>query len=49
MNEKMEEMRKRALEQIRESVDVDKLNEARVAWLGKKGELTAMLKSMKDR
>ncbi|MBQ4416416.1 MAG: phenylalanine--tRNA ligase subunit alpha [Lachnospiraceae bacterium] len=48
MNDKISEMRERALSRIRESVDTEKLNEARVAFLGKKGELTGMLKSMKD-
>ena len=48
MNDQISEMRERALARIRESVDTDKLNEVRVAFLGKKGELTGMLKSMKD-
>ena len=48
MNDQISEMRERALSRIRESVDTEKLNEARVAFLGKKGELTGMLKSMKD-
>ena len=48
MNDKMNEMRERALARIKESVDAEKLNEVRIAFLGKKGELTGMLKSMKD-
>ena len=48
MNEKLTEMRERALARIKESLDADRLNEVRVAFLGKKGELTGMLKSMKD-
>lgn len=35
-------------ERIQEANSLDKLNEVRVAFLGKKGELTAVLKGMKD-
>ena len=35
MNDQISEMRERALARIRESVDTDKLNEVRVAFLGK--------------
>ncbi|MBQ7077637.1 MAG: phenylalanine--tRNA ligase subunit alpha [Lachnospiraceae bacterium] len=48
MKEKLKELRENAIKQIKESENLDKLNEARVTFLGKKGELTAMLKSMKD-
>ncbi len=48
MKERLEQIRERALEQIRESTSSEKLNEVRVAILGKKGELTAVLKGMKD-
>ncbi len=48
MKEKLEEIRQRALEAITKSVDSDKLNEVRIGILGKKGELTAVLKGMKD-
>ena len=48
MTEKLRELRERALSQIKEGVTPEKLEEARVAFLGKKGELTAMLKSMKE-
>ena len=48
MTEKLKELRERALAQIKEGVTPEKLEEARVAFLGKKGELTAMLKSMKE-
>ena len=41
-------MREEALKQIRESNRLDKLNEVRVSFLGKKGELTAVLKGMKN-
>ncbi len=36
------------MEQIDASQQLDKLNEIKVAFLGKKGELTSILKSMKD-
>lgn len=48
MKEKISSIRERALAQISESDSLDKLNEIRVAFLGKKGELTEVLKSMKD-
>ncbi|MBR3307135.1 MAG: phenylalanine--tRNA ligase subunit alpha [Lachnospiraceae bacterium] len=48
MKEKLEQIRQEALKRIRESNSPDKLNEIRVAYLGKKGELTAVLKSMKE-
>lgn len=48
MKEKLESIKKNALEQINSSDHLEKLNEIRVAFLGKKGELTSVLKSMKD-
>ena len=48
MKEKLEQIRQEALKRIRESTDPERLNEIKVAYLGKKGELTALLKSMKD-
>lgn len=48
MKEKLESIKKSALEQINASEHLEKLNETRVAFLGKKGELTSVLKSMKD-
>ncbi|MBR4669729.1 MAG: phenylalanine--tRNA ligase subunit alpha [Butyrivibrio sp.] len=48
MSEQLDKIRKEALKQIRESDGLDKLNEIRVNILGKKGELTSILKSMKD-
>lgn len=47
-NEKLEEIQKIALEQIENAGGLDALNDVRVSILGKKGELTAILKSMKD-
>ena len=48
MRAKLEEIKKKALESIEASESLDKLNDVRVNILGKKGELTAVLKSMKD-
>lgn len=48
MKEKLEKIKKEALEQIEKSDALEKLNEVRVNFLGKKGELTAVLKSMKE-
>ena len=48
MKEKLQELAEAAKKRIDESEGLDKLNEVRVAYLGKKGELTAILKSMKD-
>lgn len=46
MKEKLQKIREDAIRQIEESGDLSKLNDVRVAVLGKKGELTAVLKSM---
>lgn len=48
MKAKLEQIKKEALAQIEKAEALEALNEARVAFLGKKGELTAVLKSMKD-
>ena len=48
MKEKLEQIRAEALRQIASSDALDKLNEIRVNYLGKKGELTAVLKGLKD-
>lgn len=54
MKEKLEQIRAKALEQIallesgEASASLEKLNDVRVNMLGKKGELTAVLKGMKD-
>ena len=48
MKQKLEALHEEARKKIMESGNLDKLNEVRVAYLGKKGELTAILKSMKD-
>ena len=48
INEKLLEIREEARKRIEESLDLEKLNAARVDFLGKKGELTQVLKGMKD-
>ena len=48
MKEKLENIKREALKQIQESDAPEKLNDVRVKYLGKKGELTAVLKGMKD-
>jgi phenylalanyl-tRNA synthetase alpha chain len=48
MKEKLKVIVDEALGKIKASEELDKLNEIRVAFLGKKGELTEILKSMKD-
>lgn len=45
---RLKEIREEALKQIQSSEKLEKLNDVRVGILGKKGELTALLKSMKD-
>lgn len=48
MKEKLNELRERALAQIGQAETPEKLNEIRVAFLGKKGELKNIMKGMKD-
>ena len=48
MKEKLQKIREEAIRQIEGSDELGKLNDVRVAFLGKKGELTAVLKGMKD-
>lgn len=48
MKEKLQKIKEEALRQMNEAVELEALNDVRVAFLGKKGELTAVLKSMKD-
>lgn len=48
MKETLQAIEAKALEQIAQGDTLDKLNEVKVAYLGKKGELTAVLKGMKD-
>ena len=48
MKEKIEGIVKKALDSMNTTNSLDTLNEIRVAVLGKKGQLTAVLKGMKD-
>ncbi|MBO5279031.1 MAG: phenylalanine--tRNA ligase subunit alpha [Lachnospiraceae bacterium] len=48
MENRLKQIREEAMKQIEASDALDKLNDIRVAYLGKKGELTSLLKSMKD-
>lgn len=48
MKEKLQAIREEAIGQLQNAESLDKLNEVRVAFLGKKGQLTAVLKGMKD-
>lgn len=48
MREQLERMKEEALKQIESSDALEKLNDIRIAYLGKKGELTGVLKSMKE-
>lgn len=48
MKEKLQSIKDEALKAIEAADAPEKLNDVRVKFLGKKGELTAVLKSMKD-
>ena len=48
MKDRLEQIRQNALAQIEAAGALEKLNEIRVAFLGKKGELTSIMKSMKE-
>lgn len=48
MKDRLDRIKEQALSQIKGCDTMDKLNEIRVAVLGKKGELTGVLKSMKE-
>ncbi len=48
MREQLERIKAEALKQIEASDALERLNDIRIAYLGKKGELTSVLKSMKD-
>ncbi len=48
MKDRLEKIVQGALSQIESSEHLEKLNEIKIAYLGKKGELTSVLKSMKD-
>lgn len=48
MKEKLQKIREEAMRQMEEAKELSSLNDVRVSFLGKKGELTAVLKGMKD-
>lgn len=48
MENRLKQIREEAMKQIEASDALDRLNDIRVTYLGKKGELTGLLKSMKD-
>lgn len=48
MKEKLQSIMDEALSQIKIAEKLEQLNDIKVAFLGKKGELTSVLKSMKD-
>ena len=48
MKENLERIKQEALAQIKQADVPEKLNDVRIKFLGKKGELTAVLKGMKD-
>ena len=48
MKEKLQSIKEKALSQINAAQHLESLNDVRVAFLGKKGELTSVLKSMKE-
>ncbi len=48
IKEQLDKIRESALKQIEETEGLDMLNDIRVNFLGKKGELTGILKSMKE-
>ena len=48
MKDRLEQIRQNAMAQIEAAGALEKLNDIRVAFLGKKGELTSIMKSMKE-
>ena len=48
MQNKIDEIKKNAIKAIEEACGVDNLNEVKVSYLGKKGELSKLLKGMKN-
>ena len=48
MKEKLQALKEDAMSKIKEAKDLETLNEIKVSVLGKKGELTQILKGMKD-
>ncbi len=48
MKDRLQKIRNEAIAQIKAAGGMDALNDIRVSFLGKKGELTAIMKSMRD-
>ena len=48
MKEKIAKIKENSVKEINQCKDEKELNELKVKYLGKKGELTAVLKGMKD-
>ena len=48
MKEQIEQIKQKSIEEIENSKDLKSLEELRIKYLGKKGELTAVLRGMKD-
>ena len=48
MKEKIEQIKQKSVEKIKETVDLKSLEDIKVKCLGKKGELTAILRGMKE-
>ena len=48
MKERLEQIKNCALEAIQSASGMDELNEVKVKYLGKKGELSQLLKGMKN-
>jgi len=48
MNDKLQKLMNQALSGIENSMDMDALNDIRVGFLGKKGEITSIMKEMKN-
>ncbi len=48
MKEKLERIKKESIQEIKELKDLKSLEDLRIKYLGKKGELTALLKGLKD-
>lgn len=48
MKEQIEQIKQNAVNEIKNSTDLKNLEELRIKYLGKKGELTAVLRGMKD-
>ena len=48
MKEKIEQIKKEFVEEIESITDLKSLEDLRIKYLGKKGELTAILRGMKE-